>query len=361
MMEISSYAKPHLASLHPYVPGEQPQGGDWIKLNTNELPYTPPASVRKAIAGEAALLHRYPEPLSRRLREALAERFSLESANVIIGNGSDDLLNLLVRAFGGRERRTAETFPSYSLYPILTAIDAGEMISFSLGPGFELPEEAIREKGADLLFLTSPNAPSGIRYGNDALRRIARAIEGIVVIDEAYVEFANGSARALLETEANVVLTRTFSKAYGLAGLRVGYALASSAIIATLDRIRDSYNVNRLSQAGALAALGEADWYAEKVADIRDRRDRVREILLGFGWKVFPSESNFLLMAPERESLPAGAGAAASLDAWLRERRVLVRRFSGNPLTAPYLRVTVGTQEEMDTFLKEAEEWKKRV
>jgi histidinol-phosphate aminotransferase len=361
MMEISPYAKPHLASLDPYVPGEQPQGGDWIKLNTNELPYAPPDSVRKAIAGEAALLHRYPEPLSRRLREAVAELFSLEGANVIIGNGSDDLLNLLVRAFGGRDRRTAETFPSYSLYPILTAIDGGEMVSFSLGPGFELPEEAIRDQGADLLFLTSPNAPSGIRYDNDALRRIARAIKGIVVIDEAYVEFANGCARALLETEANVVLTRTFSKAYGLAGLRVGYALASSAIIATLDRIRDSYNVNRLSQAGALAALGEADWYAEKVADIRDRRDRIREILLGFGWKVFPSESNFLLTAPERKGLPAGAGAAASLDAWLRERRVLVRRFSANPLTAPYLRVTVGAKEEMDTFLKEAEEWKKRV
>jgi histidinol-phosphate aminotransferase len=361
MMEISSYAKPYLASLHPYVPGEQPQGGDWIKLNTNELPYGPPAAVREAIAGETLRLHRYPEPLSRRLREALAERFSLDTENVIIGNGSDDLLNLLVRAFGGRGRQTAETFPSYSLYPVLTGIDGGEMASFPLGPAFELPEEAVCASGADLLFLTSPNAPSGIRFANEALRRIARSIKGIVVIDEAYVEFANGSALSLLETEANVVITRTFSKAYGLAGLRVGYALASSPLIATLDRIRDSYNVNRLSQAGALAALAAADWYEDRVAEIRNRRDRVRATLMGFGWKVFPSESNFLLMAPAKKGLSAGVEAAASLEAWLRERRVLVRRFSANPLTAPYLRVTIGTEVEMDTFLKEADEWNQRV
>ncbi len=357
-MEISSYAKPHLAALHPYAPGEQPQGGGWIKLNTNELPFAPPSSVREAIADEVCMLHRYPEPLSLRLRESLAERFSLEAGNVILGNGSDDLLNLLVRAFGGRGRRTAQASPGYSLYPVLTAIDGGGIHSFSLGPDFQLPETAICETGADLLFLTSPNAPSGIRFSTEALRRIARAVDGVVVIDEAYGEFAEDSALSLVKSESNVVITRTFSKAYGLAGLRVGYALAPVTIIATLDRIRDSYNVNRLSQAGALAALAEQGWYDERIAEIRTRREQVRASLLAFGWNVFPSESNFLLFAPSGEEMPAGAAAAGNLEAWLRDRRILVRRFPDNPLTAPYLRVTVGTEKEMDTFLKEVETWK---
>ena len=258
----------HIRELDSYVPGAQPSGDGWTKLNTNESPFAPPESVLRAISAEAAKLARYPNPRSESLREALADDLGLGADQVLVGNGSDDVLNLLARAFGGRGKSTLQTFPSYSLYPVITAIAGGTIESVSFEADFRLPVPKLVKSQPELLFLTCPNAPTGVRFPLSELKELARSIEGLLVLDEAYVEFAEGSALPLLADHENVVLTRTFSKAYGLAGLRVGYLLGSPEVVAILDRIRDSYNVNRLSQAGALAALREKELFQERIAVI---------------------------------------------------------------------------------------------
>ncbi len=357
MRPLRELCQPHIRALVPYTPGLQPSGSGWIKLNTNELPFPPPPEVHAAIAAEIARLPRYPDPRSTALREALAAFHGLAPAQVIVGNGSDDLLNLLARAFGGAGRVTVETFPSYSLYPVITAMAGGAICSVPLGEGFSLPLEALAAAHADLLFLTCPNAPTGVRFPLDQLRELARRCTGLLVIDEAYAEFARESAIGLLAGSPNVVVTRTFSKAFGLAGLRVGYAMADPEVVAILDRIRDSYNVNRLSQAGALAALGAWPYYAERIREIVATRDRLRAALLSLGWQVPPSEANFLFAEPVRAGGSPGADVAAELYRHLEARRILVRHFAKHPLTAPFLRISIGSRSEMDTLLTEVTAW----
>ena len=356
---ISALAQPHIRALEAYTPGLQPIGPGWIKLNTNELPYAPPASVMAAIAAEATKLARYPEPRSMALREAIAARNGLAPSQVIIGNGSDDLLNLLARAFGGSGHQTVSTFPSYSLYPVINAIAGGQVLEIPFGEDFQLPVERLVEAETDLLFLTCPKAPTGVRFPLQHLRRLAERLRGLLVVDEAYAEFADGNAVPLLAEFPRVVVTRTFSKAYGLAGLRVGYAMGNAELIGILDRIRDSYNVNRLSQAGALAALREESYYDACIAEIRATRDRFAASLRSFGWKSFPSETNFVFTAPVDPSGRSSAECALSLYRQLEARQILVRHFARHPLTAPYLRISIGTPSEMERCLEEIILWQK--
>jgi histidinol-phosphate aminotransferase len=358
MKTVSELVRGHLRRLEAYTPGVQPSGSGWIKLNTNELPYPPPDCVKEAIIGELNRLPRYPNPRSEPLRQALAEFHQLNVNQVIIGNGSDDILNLLSRAFGGPERQTVDTFPSYSLYPVLTAIAGGNLRSIPFEADFQLPVAALLESKADLLFLTCPNAPTGIRFPLEELARIAESMEGLLVIDEAYVEFAESSALPLLAKYENVVLTRTFSKAYGLAGLRVGYALAAPAVISVLDRIRDSYNVNRLSQAGALAALGTPETYRGFVEQVKKTREWTRSGLEELGWSVCHSEANFLFVAPVNAAGQSGPEVASDLFKHLESHKILVRYFPRHPLTASHLRISIGTETEMEQLLKEATSWK---
>lgn len=358
MKPIFQLAHEHLRRLEPYIPGLQPSGTGWVKLNTNELPFAPPADVGEAMAAEFGRLARYPDPRSEPLRRALAAHHGVNVNQVIIGNGSDDILNLLARAFGGAGRRTVDTFPSYSLYPILTTMAGGQPISVPLNEDFSLPVEALATSGADLVFLTCPNAPTGIRFPMADLESLAGSLQGLLVIDEAYVDFAEESALPLLKTHENVVLTRTFSKAYGLAGLRVGYGLAAPAVISILDRVRDSYNVNRLSQAGALAALRSQGVYRGYIEEIKHTRDWVRQSLEDMGWHVCPSESNFLFVEPVDVEGQHGAGVAANLFKHLEARRILVRYFPSHPLTASRLRVSVGTRMEMEQFLEGVTSWR---
>lgn len=359
MRAIADLVQPHLRGLEAYTPGTQPSGEGWIKLNTNELPFPPPKAVEEAILSETARLARYPNPRSDALRKALARFHSLETEQVIVGNGSDDILNLLARAFGGRDRHTVQTFPSYSLYPVVTAIAGGTIRSIPFGDTFALPVDDLASSGADLLFLTCPNAPTGVRFPLEELDALAAAFDGLLVIDEAYAEFAEQTALSLLHNRPNVVITRTFSKAFGLAGLRVGYGLAAPAVISVLDRIRDSYNVNRLSQAGALAALGARDFYAGYVAKIKATRETVRNGLLELGWKVYPSEANFLFGAPVDARGQTGPAVADSLFRHLESKRILVRYFPKHPLTAPFLRISIGTESEMNTFMEVTRSWTK--
>jgi histidinol-phosphate aminotransferase len=359
MKSIENLVQAHLRKLEAYTPGVQPTGKGWIKLNTNELPFPPPDSVRQAISSELGLLARYPNPRSEKLREVLAEFHGFNVNQLIVGNGSDDLLNLLARAFGGVDRQTLETFPSYSLYPVITAIAGGNIDSVAFGEDFSLPVKDLLASQADLLFLTCPNAPTGVRFPLAELRKLAAEFSGVLVIDEAYAEFADGTALSLVKEFENVVITRTFSKAYGLAGLRVGYAIASPAVISILDRVRDSYNVNRLSQAGAIAAIQSREFYDGCIKEVRATREKVRDALIEMEWNVFPSEANFLFGAPVNDTGERGPGVAQSLFRHLEEHRILVRYFPKHPLTASYLRISIGTNSEMDQFLEELRTWTK--
>ncbi|MGC9451701.1 MAG: histidinol-phosphate transaminase [Oceanipulchritudo sp.] len=359
MKPIRELVQPHLRELQPYTPGQQPSGDGWIKLNTNELPCEPPRVVRDAIAAATAGLARYPDPKSGELRRALARLNGLGEERVLIGNGSDDILNLLARAFGGRGRVTVDTFPSYSLYPVVTAVAGGRVESVCFTRDFTLPVKEICSMEADLLFLTCPNAPTGIRFPVDELRAVAAGTPGILVIDEAYVEFAQSSALPLLEEFDHLVLTRTFSKAFGLAGLRVGYAMASPMIIEVLDRIRDSYNVSRLSQAGALAALQAREFYADRIREVIATREWVASALRRLDWEVLPSEANFLFASPRDAKGNRGAETAKNLYETLLQRKILVRYFPSHPLTASHLRISIGSRLEMERFIQEAEKWQK--
>lgn len=348
---------PHLRGLEAYTPGEQPQGEGWIKLNTNELPYGVPEPVLEAIERESRLLRLYPEPTSRRLRERLACLHGVEPESVLIGNGSDEILNLLARAFGSEGRRVLQTVPSYSLYPVVTAIAGGHLVSVSFEADFKLPLEVLLKESADLIFLTCPNAPTGVVFPMEEIIQLLEGSKGLVVIDEAYVEFSGQSVLPLLRKHPNLVVTRTFSKAYGLAGLRVGYAFGDPGIIELLDRMRDSYNVNRLSQAGALAALDCTEYYEACVQRVCSGRERLIERLSALGWHVYPSRSNFVYGAPLGHSGIPTLESAQSLFTHLKANRILVRHFTKPLLTEGYLRITVGQESEVEQLIKTIEAW----
>jgi len=353
------FSRPHLRNIQPYTPGVQPVEEGWIKLNTNELPYSPPSSVAEAIYQETGRLTLYPNPTSQPLRVAIARHYDLADNQVIIGNGSDDILNLLTRAFGSEKQVVAETFPSYSLYKVLVGASNGELKPITFDTSFALPVEELAATRPNILFLTSPNAPTGVAFTNEVLARLLERMDCPVVVDEAYAEFSKQTAIDLLGQFENLFVTRTFSKAYGLAGLRVGYGLGAPSVIKLLDGVRDSYNVNRLSQAGALAAIREQAYYRSVIAKVIATRDRVREALLARGWEVYPSETNFLFAAPPAIHNHTGP-MASQLFAHLESMRILVRYFGRHPLTERFLRISVGTDDQMDRLLEEIDSWTSR-
>jgi histidinol-phosphate aminotransferase len=359
-----SLAQPHVAKLHAYTPGLQPTGPGWVKLNTNECPYAPSPRVaealRREIGEDGASLRLYPNPKSTPLRAAVAKLHGLREENVIIGNGSDDLLNLLVRAFCTREAAAGFTLPSYSLYPVLVAIQDGRSDVIEFDRSMRLPLEKIAGSTARVFFLTSPNAPTGVGFTNADIERALVSFQGLLVVDEAYAPFARENAVPLLARFPNLVVVRTLSKAYALAGLRVGYALAHAEIIGLLDRVRDSYNVSRLSQAAALAALGDQAYYDGVITRVKATRDRsVNELLDQRGWKTYDSQANFIFTEPKNARGETGPAVAKAAYDFLFARKVLVRHFPSHALTAPFLRISVGTGDEMLVLSKTLDAWLK--
>ncbi len=345
-------ALPHVPGLRAYTPGLQPTGRGWTKLNTNECPYPPSPRVAEAIlrevGGDGAALRLYPDPASSALRAAVARLHGVDESRVCIGNGSDDILNLLMRCFCGPKAGAAFTLPSYSLYPVLVGIQDGASTPVALDRTLRLPVEAVARSGAGVFLLTSPNAPTGVGFPNSEIAAILGSFGGLVVVDEAYAPFARENATGLLGAHPNLVVVRTLSKAYALAGMRVGYALADPEVIGLLDRVRDSYNVSRLSQAAALAALGDPDYYAGIIGRIKATRDSyVDSCIKRRGWFTFKSEANFICTEPRDSGGRAGPGVAKSAYDFLFTRKVLVRHFPSDALTASFLRISVGTDDEM--------------
>ena len=357
---VAGMALENIRSLSAYKPGFQPDGSDWIKLNTNESPYPPSPLVFQAIQ-EAANedLRLYPDPISGALRAAIGELHGLDAENVIVGNGSDDILNLLVRAFSRSDQATTLINPSYSLYPVLCGIQDSSIIEVQFDRSMQVPLDSVSNLDARILFFTSPNAPTGVGFGNDAIRELATSFKGIVVVDEAYADFAKENAVELLSEFPNVVITRTLSKSYALAGLRVGYALAESGVIDILDRVRDSYNVNRLTQAGALAAIEDQNYLRAIVGKLSRTRDFYLEEFKALNWFAYDSQANFLFVEPVDGNGKKGPKVAEALFERLKENRILVRHFPGHALTESFLRISVGDEDQMLKLSETIERWLK--
>ena len=342
---MKSYFRPEIDALAGYTPGEQPKVPGLVKLNTNENPYPPSPRVRTAVAEFATQsLRLYPDPTADALRDAIARRTGCKRENVICGNGSDDLLTMIFRAFTDPRRPLAMPDPAYSLYPVLAAMQGAESRLIPLTAEFELPADFLEKaQGANLLAFPRPNAPTGVSFSRDAMERICRSFDGIVLIDEAYADFADDNCLDFALRFDNVIVMRTFSKSYSLAGLRLGYAVSSAVIIDGLMKLKDSYNTDRLSQTIALAAFEDRDYLAECTAKVRATRARLTAALRDLNFRVLDSEANFVFASP-----PGGDGRA--YFEYLRRNAVIVRYFPA-PRTSAFTRITIGTDPEIDRLL----------
>jgi len=329
-----------------YTPGFQPpRGSQMIKLNTNENPYPPSPAVAAAIRKAAENYDRlrlYPDPVSSCLRQTAAEIYGLTAEQVMAGNGSDDLLRILLDTFIDPGEQVGFFDPSYSLYPVLAQIRGASPKVFAFDPA--TPEPVITTKGIKLFFITSPHAPYGLGFSNHFIAKIADQLDGILVVDEAYADFAEESALSLLDKYPNLVVTRTFSKSYSLAAMRVGLAFAAPMLIAEMDKARDSYNLDLLAQEAATAALLDQAYLEETVARIKKVRQKFNRQLTEKKFTTYPSQSNFIFSIP-----PAGF-KAGDLYQYLQQHQVLVRYFSTPPLDRG-IRITIGTPEQMGQVL----------
>jgi histidinol-phosphate aminotransferase len=355
------YERDNIHRLDPYVPGEQPRDTQVVKLNTNENPYPPAPAVLEAIAAVGAdSLRRYPPPMATPFRQVAAEVHDLEPDQVIATNGGDELLRMAVTVFCDPTGSTGrgglgETSPTYSLYEVLARIHDTPITRVPLGDDWEVPSDfadRLNAAGCRLALVVNPHAPSGRWESIDRLRQIAEAFNGVLMVDEAYVDFARLDASELLRGDdgmKNVLLLRTMSKGYSLAGLRFGYGLGHRDLIAALDKARDSYNTDILAQTAAVAALknrASAKTNCEKV--VQERR-RLGDELARLGWWVWPSDSNFILAKPP-DSSDNGPDARSTYES-LKGDRVFVRYFDQDRLRDK-LRITIGTPEQNDTLLR---------
>lgn len=364
MSTSSSWIRPLVQELHAYVPGEQPKIKGLIKLNTNENPYPPSPKVMQAVkAAVDGRLRLYPNPTSQALRERLARYHGCAPENIIVGNGSDELLALATRTFvepvsAGKKTKVSSASvvqffnPSYSLYPVLAAIHGAASNPVPLNPDFGLPSvDFLREDkqwdfNAALSYVTTPNAPSGRGYKVAELKALCQAQDGVVILDEAYVDFAPENAMSLAVKLPNVLVARTYSKAFSLCFQRVGYFVGHQDLIAALDKVRDSYNVNGLGQVAALATMADLPYYRGNFKKIIATRERLSQQLRDLDFSVLPSHTNFILALPPK--YPA--------QEWLqklRDRKILVRWFK-YPEVSQYLRITIGTDREAAALVKAA-------
>ncbi|MDP9149047.1 MAG: histidinol-phosphate transaminase [Myxococcota bacterium] len=328
-----------------YSPGEQPVDmGRVVKLNTNENPYPPSPHVLQALKElPADALRRYPDPDATRLRSAAARAWSLASPSMVLaGNGSDDLLTIVLRAFAGEGDAVSFPWPTYSLYKTLCAIQNARALAVSWEENYRLPQGLVHGH-AKLVIVANPNAPSGTFVPVADLEALARSIEGVLVIDEAYVDFAEDSFLRVIAQHDNVIVLRTLSKSYSLAGARIGFAVAAPALITGLHKVKDSYNVDAMCLAMGEAALGDAAHLRATVLAICDERARLSDQLSRLGFDVVPSHANFVLA---RRPAPTAKGIYEALKA----RGVLVRYFDDSALLDA-LRITVGRPEDTEALL----------
>lgn len=343
-MDSTKYVRPNIVRMAGYTPGKQPRERTFVKLNTNETPYAPSPKVGEALSDfDVTALRLYPDPLAREFREEIATQQGLDKNWVICGNGSDDLLTIAVRTFVNQGAGIAYPKPSYSLYPVLGEIQGATLTEIHLDEEFNLPANAAEQAGETaLFFIARPNAPTGKACPLDAVRKIAKGYDGILFIDEAYADFAEDDCIKLVKEFDNIVVSRSLSKSYSLAGIRFGYALAQPALITEMLKVKDSYNVNALSQTLALAAVKDQVTFRKNRSRICKTRSRLHASLDELGFDTLPSQTNFIFTKPPID--------APYYVRQLRKAGILIRYFPG-PRTGKYVRITIGTDEDMDLLI----------
>ena len=330
--------------LTPYTPGEQPQDKPYVKLNTNESPFPPSDKAVAAAAEEAARLQLYPDPTCGKLRAALAQRYGVAPENVVVTNGSDEVLSFAFMAYGD----DGVAFPdiTYGFYRVFADLYGLDYTEIPLKTDFTIDPAEYKGLGK-AIFIANPNAPTGIPLSLAAIEEIVAANpDHIVVVDEAYVDFGGDSAVPLTAKYDNLLVTGTFSKSRSMAGARLGFGIACSALIADLETLRYStnpYNINRMTLAAGLGQLADEDTTRRNCQTIIANRDYTTAALEEMGFTVIPSAANFVFAATPR------VGGKALYEG-LKDRGVLVRHFE-TPRLKDYNRITIGSREQMDALL----------
>jgi histidinol-phosphate aminotransferase len=340
---VFDFLRPSVRAMAGYTPGEQPRGGDVVKLNTNENPYPPSPrvaeAVREALTGER--LRKYPDPVGTRFREAAGKALDVDPDGVVIGNGSDDILTILTRAFVPEGGLIVSPTPSYLLYRTLAELQAARFQTVRYTPDWDLPSPW-PVGDADLTFVANPNSPSGTALSLGRVERLAGEVPGPLVIDEAYADFAEGDCLPLARA-GRVVVTRTLSKSYSLAGVRFGFAVTTPQVARELTKVKDSYNCDVLSLAAATAAIEDQEYMRQTRARLLATRARLAEALTKLGFTVTPSRANFVWARREKAVRPVFEE--------LKRRGILVRYMVYDGY-GDGLRVSVGTDDEIDDLLK---------
>jgi histidinol-phosphate aminotransferase len=337
--------RPNVAQMAPYVPGEQPSPGEKvIKLNTNENPFPPSPRALEAIRTvDPEILRRYPSPKADAFRAVAARVHGVSADMILAGNGSDEVLAIVMRTFVGPSEVLAYPDPTYSLYPVLADEGENRVRTVPWAAGWDLPIDALLKTSPRAIFFANPNAPTGTLVKKSRVRELALAFDGLVLVDEAYVDFADENCLDLVRELPNVLLCRTFSKGYSLAGLRFGYAIGAPAVIAEMLKVKDSYNCDAVAILAATAALDDQAYARKTWQSVRAERARLSAELARRGFEVIPSQANFVFARCPN-------GNAADIYLALKRQGILVRFFDKAGL-ADKLRITVGTAEQNDVVL----------
>ncbi len=344
---LADFVRPHLLDVAGYVPGEQPQGGKFIKLNTNENPYPPSPKVLSALSEFGERLRKYPDPSATAFRRMAAQVLNVAPEQIVCGNGSDEILAMIVRLFLGPDDLAVWAKPTYLLYETLVRLQGARFCSFPYRQDWTLPDELF-EAGAKLIFIANPNSPSGTCFDLPQLRAIIERANCPIVIDEAYSDYAGQSAASLVREYPNLLVSRTLSKSYALAGLRFGYVVASEEITRHLHTLRDSYNCDAISIALATAAVGDQDWLKDNVQRVITERQRMESQLAALGMTVQPSQANFVWCQHPQQM-------EREIYQELKTRQILVRFMDyGAPWIG--LRITVGTPQQNQVLLEQLEQ-----
>ncbi len=328
-----SYLRKCIERLEAYQPGEQLAG--FIKLNTNENPYPPSPKVlsalKKAIDED---LHLYPDPSGEKVRKKLASIYKVKREQIILGNGSDELLSIIMRSFINKGEKVVITYPSYVLYKVLARIQEGEIIEIDLNEDYSL---SLDIPPAKLIFLANPNTPSGVFIPKNVIKNLCKESKAVIILDEAYVDFAEDNCLELVDEFNNLIILRTLSKSFSLAGMRIGFGVGEESLIKNMCKVKDTYNLNRLSLIAAEAALNDLKYVQGNIQSIIKERNLFTQDLKKIGFYVYPSQANFVLVKTKK---------AFEIYTKLKENKILVRYFNQYRLKE-CLRITIGTAREM--------------
>ncbi len=345
--------KNNLRDIEPYVPGEQSKEKDIVKINANENPYPPSPEVQKAINNfDCNKLRFYPDANAAKFKKAIAEYYGVEAENVFIGNGSDDVLALSFQSFFNSEKPIAYPDITYSFYPVWCRLFNIPYKTYPLGDDFRINIEDYKEENGGVV-IPNPNAPTSLGEGRDFIEKIMEYNkDSVVIIDEAYVDFGGYSSVELTKKYENLLVCATFSKSRSLAGMRIGFAIGSKTLIGVLEAVKNSYNsytVNSISMAAGTAAIKDTEYFNATVSKVIATRNRVTDELRKMGFTVFDSQTNFLFATYDGKRMK-------DYFEWLKSQKVFIRYFN-LPRIDNFVRITIGTDEEMDIFLDKTKEY----